>query len=93
MEKSAPLKILNLADKIVLTINEVFNLNVTGRIFINEMYNKDTYKLFLKVRDVAKKNGYMRPKVKGNYVHVKRNKDSNPIIIRSVKDLKQLKKS
>ena len=35
--------IRRMADKKVLSVKEVFNLNISGRIFINEMYDKDTY--------------------------------------------------
>ena len=84
--------IRRMIDKKKLTVKDVFNINDEGRIYINEMYDKDTYQLFLKVRELAKKNGYKYPWVKGNNIYVKRDNNSVPIIIQSMDDLKLLRK-
>ena len=79
-------------NKKVLTVKDVFNIEITGRIYINEMHDKEVYNLLIKVRAEAKKMGYKNPYVRGDTVFVKRDNLSEAIAIKSIKDLEALSK-
>ena len=79
-------------DKKELLASEVFTVNSTDKIYINEVYPKDVYNLLKKVRKAARENGFTAPWVSANNIMVRRNRGENPIIILNEQDLGKLRK-
>lgn len=72
------------------TFSMVPNLNMDGRIYVNEFLHSDVHKLLIQTKDNAKALNYKYVWVRKGVIYVKNDDRTNKIIINSVCDLNNL---
>lgn len=85
--------IIKMRKKKVLFVNEIYQNEGNGKIYINQLYPPKVWELFQKVRIAARELGYSNPWVEGILIFIRQAKNSPKILIRNLEDLNNLRPS
>lgn len=85
--------IMKMRKKKDVFISEIYSQMQSSKVYINQLYPPSVWDLFKKVRVEARNLGFSNPWVEGILIYIRKSKDTPKILIRSMNDMSELRKS